>query len=130
MLNELLQFEIERQIDLVKNGEEVVQQTMLWNADLNEAAPMRGKEESHDYRYFPDPDLMPVEVSNEWMTELKSKLPELPTARKHLRFIKDFSLPEYDAEILTSKDLADYYENILAGTKNYKAASNWLMGDT
>lgn len=125
-----IQFEIERQIDLVKNGEEVVQQTMLWNADLNEAYPMRGKEESHDYRYFPDPDLMPVEVNDKWMTELKSKLPELPTARKE-RFIKDFSLPEYDAEILTNtKELADYYENILTGTKNYKAASNWLMGDT
>jgi aspartyl-tRNA(Asn)/glutamyl-tRNA(Gln) amidotransferase subunit B len=114
----------------VKNGEEIVQQTMLWNASLNEAYPMRGKEESHDYRYFPDPDLMPVEVNDEWMTELKSKLPELPTARKG-RFIKDFSLPEYDAEILTStKELADYYESILTGTKNYKAASNWLMGDT
>jgi aspartyl-tRNA(Asn)/glutamyl-tRNA(Gln) amidotransferase subunit B len=125
-----IQFEIERQIDLVENKENVVQQTLLWNADTNEAYPMRGKEESHDYRYFPDPDLMPVVIDINWKDELKNKLPELPTARKE-RFIRDFNLPEYDAEILTvTKELADYYENILVETKNYKAASNWVMGDT
>lgn len=124
-----LEFEINRQIELIEDGGKVVQETLLWNADLNEAFPMRSKEEAHDYRYFPDPDLMPVEVNESWRNEISERLPELPDKRKE-RFIESFSLPEYDAGILTSsKGLADYYEGVLEVTNDYKSASNWVMGD-
>ncbi len=124
-----LQFEIARQTELLDNGGEVVQQTLLWDADKNEAFSMRGKEEAHDYRYFPDPDLMPVELSDTWLNKIKTSLPELPEKRKQ-RFNDDFGLPLYDAEILTSeRSLADYYESILKVTNDYKSASNWVMGD-
>ena len=124
-----IEFEINRQIELIEDGGKVTQQTLLWNADLNEAFPMRGKEESHDYRYFPDPDLVPVVVSSEWRSSLNNRLPELPKTRKE-RFVSEFNIPEYDAEILTSeKELANYFEETIKETKNYKSASNWIMGD-
>ena len=124
-----IEFEINRQIELIEEGGKVTQQTLLWNADLNEAFPMRGKEESHDYRYFPDPDLVPVVVSSEWRSSLNNRLPELPKTRKE-RFVSEFNIPEYDAEILTSeKELANYFEETIKETKNYKSASNWIMGD-
>lgn len=120
-------FEIQRQLDLIKDGEKIIQQTLLWNADLNEAIPMRSKEEAHDYRYFPEPDLLPVLVDENWKNEIVEKLPELPD-KKLNRFIIDFNLPEYDAEILTlNKDIADYYEEIVKVTSDYKSASNWVM---
>lgn len=122
-----LAFEIERQIDLLEDGKEVVQQTLLWDADANIAYPMRSKEEAHDYRYFPEPDLMPVIVTEEWKNEILKTMPELPDARKE-RFINQYNLPAYDAEILTSsRELADYYEKILNVTNDYKSASNWVM---
>jgi len=122
-----LAFEIERQIDLLEDGKEVIQQTLLWDADANIAYPMRSKEEAHDYRYFPEPDLMPVIVTEEWKNEILKLMPELPDARKE-RFINQYNLPAYDAEILTSsRELADYYEKILTVTKDYKSASNWVM---
>ncbi len=124
-----IDYEIDRQINLVEDGEKVVQQTLLWNADQNKAAPMRGKEEAHDYRYFPDPDLMPVIVDETWKREILSSMPELPKVRKE-RFVNELNLPEYDAEILTSqKETADYYEEILKETNDTKSASNWVMGD-
>jgi aspartyl-tRNA(Asn)/glutamyl-tRNA(Gln) amidotransferase subunit B len=124
-----IQYEIERQIDILEEGGAVAQETLLWNADLNEASPMRGKEEAHDYRYFPDPDLLPVVVEENWKSEIYSKLPELPDSRKN-RFIEEYRLPKYDAEILTSsKQMADYYENVLEETVDYKSASNWVMVD-
>ncbi len=124
-----IQYEIERQIDILEEGGTVAQETLLWNADLNEASPMRGKEEAHDYRYFPDPDLLPVVVEENWKSEIYSKLPELPDSRKN-RFIEEYRLPKYDAEILTSsKQMADYYENVLEETDDYKSASNWVMVD-
>jgi aspartyl-tRNA(Asn)/glutamyl-tRNA(Gln) amidotransferase subunit B len=124
-----IDFEIERQIDLIEEGKKVIQQTLLWDADLGEAYPMRSKEEAHDYRYFPDPDLMPVIVSEEWKNEIKNRMPELPDTRRE-RFIKNYNLPRYDAEILTSsRELADYYENVLTFTNDYKTASNWVMTD-
>jgi aspartyl-tRNA(Asn)/glutamyl-tRNA(Gln) amidotransferase subunit B len=90
---------------------------------------MRSKEEAHDYRYFPEPDLFPIIVDNNWKNELTALLPELPNQRKN-RFINSFNLPEYDAEILTqTKDIADYYEKVIAVTDDYKSASNWVMGD-
>jgi aspartyl-tRNA(Asn)/glutamyl-tRNA(Gln) amidotransferase subunit B len=124
-----IDYEIDRQISLVEDGGEVVQQTLLWNAEQNKATSMRGKEEAHDYRYFPDPDLMPVIVSKEWENEILSKMPELPQKRKE-RFVNKLNLPEYDAEVLTSqKDIADYYESVLKETSEAKTASNWVMGD-
>lgn len=124
-----LNYEIERQIDLLEDGEEVIQQTLLWNADLNEAITMRSKEEAHDYRYFPDPDLLPVIVDEEWKNQIAAAMPELPEA-KFRRFIEQYNLPEYDSEILTqSKDIADYYEKVVSVTNDFKAASNWIMTD-
>ena len=124
-----IEFEINRQIELIEEGGKVTQQTLLWNADLNEDFPMRGKEESHDYRYFPDPDLVPVVVSSEWRSSLNNRLPELPKTRRE-RFVSEFKIPEYDAKILTSeKELANYFEETIKETKNYKSASNWIMGD-
>lgn len=124
-----IEFEINRQIEILEEGGTVIQETLLWNADLNEAFPMRSKEESHDYRYFPDPDLLPVIVDEKWKNEIAKTMPELPQARKQ-RFIIEYNLPEYDAEILTSaKEIAEYYERILKQTDDYKSASNWVMGD-
>lgn len=122
-----INYEIKRQIALIGDGGKVVQQTLLWDADANEAHPMRSKEEAHDYRYFPDPDLVPIEISVEWFNEIKAKVPELPDA-KRVRFINVFHLPVYDAEVLTqSKELANYFEQVTNVTNDYKAASNWVM---
>ncbi len=124
-----LSFEINRQIDILENKEDVVQQTLLWNADLNEAYPMRTKEEANDYRYFPDPDLVPVLVDEKWKKEIANNLPELPEQRKE-RFIFQYNLPEYDSDILTStRSLADYYEKVVSVINDYKSASNWIMVD-
>ena len=124
-----IEFEIQRQIEIIEEGGTITQETLLWNADLNEAFPMRSKEEAHDYRYYPDPDLMPVIVSEEWRNEINKNMPELAEA-KLARIVKQYELPLYDAEIITSsRELADYYEQTAAITKDYKAASNWIMGD-
>lgn len=124
-----IDFEIRRQIEIIEEGGKIVQQTLLWNADLEEAYPMRGKEEAHDYRYFPDPDLMPVEISDKMLEGIKSSLPELPES-KVKRFIKQFSLPEYDALVLTqNKDTALYFEAAAEKVKDFKSLSNWVMGE-
>jgi len=122
-----IEFEIERQIDLIEDGKEIIQQTLLWDADTNRVLPMRSKEEAHDYRYFPDPDLVTIVVNDEWKSSISQHLPELPDIRRE-RFINQYKLPAYDANILTSsRQLADYYENILTVTNDYKSASNWVM---
>lgn len=129
-----LEFEINRQIELVEKGEKVIHQTLLWDANKNIALPMRSKEDAHDYRYFPDPDLVPVLVDEIWKNNIEKTMPELPVA-KLSRFIKDFSLPNYDAEILTSeRETADYFENSVnllqdKNVENYKLTSNWIMTD-
>ncbi len=124
-----IEYEVNRQIELIEDGENIIQQTLLWDADTNEAYPMRSKEEAHDYRYFPDPDLLPVEVDDKWLKELKSSLIELPDEKLN-RFIKNYELPLYDSEIITNiREFADYYESIIAVTNEYKLASNWLIGD-
>lgn len=124
-----IDFEINRQIEIIEEGGRITQETLLWNADLNEAFPMRSKEESHDYRYFPDPDLLPLLVDEEWKNKIESQLPELPQVRKQ-RFMDEYKLPEYDAGVLTSsKQIADYFESVLEVTDDYKSASNWVMGD-
>lgn len=124
-----IECEIERQIDLIEDGKRIIQQTLLWNADQNKVLPMRSKEEAHDYRYFPDPDLMPIIVDKEWKDRIAASMPELPENRRE-RFVSQYSLPKYDAEVLTSsRELADYYEKVLTITNDYKSASNWVMTD-
>jgi len=129
-----LEYEITRQIEALENGEPIVQQTLLWDSDKEICVPMRSKEEAHDYRYFPDPDLVPVLVNQTWIDDVKTKLPELPIIRRN-RYINEFKLPKYDADILTSeRALADYFDGIISNlkTKNeetYKIASNWTMVD-
>jgi aspartyl-tRNA(Asn)/glutamyl-tRNA(Gln) amidotransferase subunit B len=124
-----INFEIDRQIEIIEDGGKIIQQTLLWNADKNEVYPMRSKEEAHDYRYFPEPDLMPVIVDESWEDEIRNLLPELPEFKK-LRFIEQYNIPSYDADILTqSKDLADYFESVVHFTSDYKIVSNWIMGD-
>ena len=129
-----IEYEINRQVDLLESGEKVVQETLLWDSNKGIVVPMRSKEEAHDYRYFPDPDLVPVLVNEEWIARVKKILPEFPTARRD-RFVNEYKLPKYDADILTTeKNLADYFENVVnhLGQKNdasYKLASNWTMTD-
>jgi aspartyl-tRNA(Asn)/glutamyl-tRNA(Gln) amidotransferase subunit B len=121
--------EIERQIEIIEDGGKIIQETLLWNADLNEVLPMRSKEEAHDYRYFPEPDLLPVMVNKEWIEEIRMQLPELPEDRLK-RFTTKFGIPRYDSEVLTqTRELADYYEELTKFTKDFKSASNWVMGD-
>ena len=122
-----LEYEIRRQRDILLDGGRVVQETLLWDADRNVTNSMRGKEEAHDYRYFPDPDLIPVVIDKEWIENTRKTLPELPDERRQ-RFISALGMPEYDAEVLTSsKDLADYFEAALAVYPQAKKLSNWMM---
>jgi aspartyl-tRNA(Asn)/glutamyl-tRNA(Gln) amidotransferase subunit B len=122
-----LEYEERRQRDLLLDGEEVVQATLLWDADQGVSLPMRSKEEAHDYRYFPDPDLVPVMVDEAWISEVRAGLPELPLARKN-RFISELGLPPDDAEVLTSsRELADYFEQALAVYPGAKKLGNWIM---
>lgn len=122
-----IQFEIERQIELVESGGEVVQQTLLWDANKLETRQMRSKEEAHDYRYFPEPDLPPVTVTDAMLDEIRSDLPELPAVRFE-RFVNELKLNREDAYILTeNRYLADYYEAVLAEVKNAKAAANVIL---
>lgn len=133
-----LEYEINRQIGLIEDGGTVVQETLLWDADRNIAVPMRSKEEAHDYRYFPDPDLVPVLVDENWRARIEGQLPELPVARRD-RYIASLGLPRYDADVLTAeKGVADYFEETLALLKGFpdvidkedaKSVSNWVMTD-
>ncbi len=124
-----LEYEIKRQIKILEDGEEVVQETRLWDASQNITISMRGKEEAHDYRYFPDPDLVPLRVEREWIEEIRRSLPELPDQKKE-RFIQEYRIPEYDAEILTTtKALANYFEACVRLFPDPKTVSNWMMGD-
>ncbi len=123
-----IQYEIERQTYVLEAGDEVVQETRLWDPVKNVTHGMRGKEEAHDYRYFPDPDLVPLIVDDEWIARVKETLPELPDERRD-RFVKTFHIPAYDAGVLTSsRQLADYFEETAAGLSDKKQASNWIMG--
>ena len=124
-----LEFEIARQADVLQRGERVAQETRLWDADREVTRSMRSKESAHDYRYFPEPDLLPLVVPDAWVDELRATLPELPDARRE-RFVRTYGLPEYDAEVLTArKDVADYFEAAVRTHPNPKALSNWVMGD-
>ena len=121
-----LEYEVRRQRDLLLEGGKVVQQTLLWDPDRNRTEPMRGKEEAHDYRYFPDPDLIPVVLDEAWIEAVRRELPELPDKRR-LRFVRDFELSDYDAEILTtSRELADYFEEAYREFGNAKKLANFI----
>jgi aspartyl-tRNA(Asn)/glutamyl-tRNA(Gln) amidotransferase subunit B len=124
-----LEYEIKRQVSLLEDGEQVVQETRLWNVDEGITASMRGKEEAHDYRYFPDPDLVPVNIDEGWIGQIRQSLPELPSEKRE-RFVKQYSIPEYDAAIITStKPLSVYYEEAVRLFPEPKTVSNWIMGD-
>jgi aspartyl-tRNA(Asn)/glutamyl-tRNA(Gln) amidotransferase subunit B len=121
--------EAKRQIEAIEDGETIIQETRRWDDAKGMSYAMRSKEEAHDYRYFPEPDLMPIVIDEKWKQEIKDSLPELPEARKK-RYIDEFGLPDYDASILTgSKVLADFFEEAVQKTSNAKAISNWIMGD-
>jgi aspartyl-tRNA(Asn)/glutamyl-tRNA(Gln) amidotransferase subunit B len=122
-----LEHEIERQIEVVSGGGQVVQETRLWDSERERTRSMRSKEFAHDYRYFPEPDLPPLVVGEDWVEDVRRRLPELPAARR-ARFERELGLPAYDAEVLTARrDVADYYETALARHRNPKAISNWVM---
>jgi len=122
-----LQYEIERHIEIRESGGEVVQETLLWDPSRSVTASMRSKEESRDYRYFPEPDLVPVEIDTAWIDGVRSGLPELPFARRK-RFIEQYGLPAYDAGVLTqAKTVADYYEECVRLLDKPKELSNWIM---
>ena len=124
-----LEVEFARQVALVESGERVVQETMLWDAGSGTVRPARSKEESHDYRYFPEPDLRPLCLTDAWRDAVRSDLPELPAARRR-RFVESLKLPPYDAEVLTAtRELADYYEAVVLALGDAKVAANWVMGD-
>jgi aspartyl-tRNA(Asn)/glutamyl-tRNA(Gln) amidotransferase subunit B len=124
-----LEYEIKRQQYLVENGGTVVQETRLWDDAQGVTNSMRSKEEAHDYRYFPDPDLVPILVDDVWVEAIKKDLPELPLAKRE-RFIKEYQIPVYDAGVLTAdKALAIYYEDVVKLCAKPKVASNWIMSD-
>ncbi|MFZ6757253.1 Asp-tRNA(Asn)/Glu-tRNA(Gln) amidotransferase subunit GatB [Undibacterium sp. Ji50W] len=130
-LEEAINIEVRRQIELIEDGGKVVQETRLYDPDKKETRSMRSKEDSMDYRYFPDPDLPPLKISREWVEQVRATMPELPSAMRQ-RFIEQYGLPEYDATVLTqSKGMATYFETVvtIAGAAQAKPAANMLMGD-
>jgi aspartyl-tRNA(Asn)/glutamyl-tRNA(Gln) amidotransferase subunit B len=128
-IQKAIEYEVDRQTKLLDQGDTVKQETRLYDADRNETFPMRSKEEAHDYRYFPDPDLVPIMIDEAWVEELRKTIPELPEQKRE-RFVKNYKIPEYDAGVLTSsKPLADYFEQCTALFPQPKTISNWMMGD-
>ncbi|HOJ51699.1 MAG TPA: Asp-tRNA(Asn)/Glu-tRNA(Gln) amidotransferase subunit GatB [Syntrophales bacterium] len=124
-----LEYEIKRQMFIIESGGEVVQETRLWDESQGVTYAMRGKEEAHDYRYFPDPDLVSVLIEDDWIEEVRRSLPELPAAKKQ-RFMDEYGLSSYDAGVLTSeKALAEYFEACVRKCGQPKTAANWIMGD-
>jgi aspartyl-tRNA(Asn)/glutamyl-tRNA(Gln) amidotransferase subunit B len=123
-----IDYEARRQISILEDGGTIDQETRLYDAEKNETRSMRSKEEAHDYRYFPDPDLLPLEIEQKWVEEIYNDLPELPDEKK-IRFIKEFNVTEYDASVLTA-DLADaeYFEKIAKG-RDGKQAANWVINE-
>ena len=120
-------FEIDRQIEVIESGGRVVQETLLWSSERGVAETMRSKEEAHDYRYFPEPDLLPLDLDSKWIESVRSDLPELPHALWE-RLVRQYGIPEYDADVLTeTRSLAAYYEEAVARSGQPKLASNWIM---
>jgi len=128
-VKDAVEYEIKRQAKVLNEGGKIVQDTRLWNIDRGETVVMRSKEEAHDYRYFPDPDLVPLKLDPGWIDGFKASLPELPAARAR-RLVRDYELPEYDAGVLTaSKRLADYFESCVKLFPHPKTVSHWVMGE-
>ena len=128
-VQDALQYEIARQKKVLEQGGTINQETRLWDVEKGQTAVMRSKEEAHDYRYFPDPDLLPMNLEPAWIEELRETVPELPRARLQ-RFIDDYQLPEYDADVLTnSRSVADYFEECVHLFPQPKTVSNWVMGE-
>jgi len=128
-LQRALEFEIRRQAELLEEGESIIQETRSWDEGKAVTTSLRSKEEAHDYRYFPDPDLTPLVIDRQWVEEIRASLPELPEARRR-RFELEYQLPPYDAQILTnSRATADYFEACAREFRDYKAISNWIMGE-
>ena len=121
-------YEAKRQVKLIESGESIHQETRLYNIDTGETRSMRSKEDAHDYRYFPDPDLLPLEIEDKWIEEIKSTIPELPDQKKH-RFIKDYNLSEYDAGVIVSdKATSDYYEKVVKN-RSPKLVTTWVTSE-
>ncbi|CCO23998.1 Asp-tRNA(Asn)/Glu-tRNA(Gln) amidotransferase subunit GatB [Maridesulfovibrio hydrothermalis] len=128
-IHKAIRYEVGRQIDLIEDGEEVIQETRLYDADKGTTHSMRGKADAHDYRYYPDPDLVPIVITDDWLADWQSSLPELPAERKR-RFIEDFAMSGDDADLITSeKDVADYFEAVLDAYNEPKKVVNWIKGD-
>jgi aspartyl-tRNA(Asn)/glutamyl-tRNA(Gln) amidotransferase subunit B len=127
-LQKAIEYEIDRQIEVVSKGGRVVQETRLFDSATGRTHSMRSKEEAHDYRYFPEPDLPPLVVTADRIDRLRGALPELPEARR-TRFVARYGIPDYDAGVLTQSGLADYFEQVAGAAGNPKAASNWVMGE-
>ena len=128
-IEKAINFEIKRQIKILENGEKVTQETRLYDSSKDETRPMRSKEFANDYRYFPEPDLLPVIISDEEIQKIRDEFPELPR-EKETRYQEEFGLSAYDAQIIaSSKSMADFFEAALQKTKNYSLLSNWLIGE-
>jgi aspartyl-tRNA(Asn)/glutamyl-tRNA(Gln) amidotransferase subunit B len=128
-IKQAIDYEVDRQAEVLEEGGRVIQETRLFDASTGMTRSMRGKEEAHDYRYFPDPDLVPLVVSPEWVEEVRRTLPELPKAKVE-RFIREYGIPRYDAEVLSAeRALADYYDACVQLHGNGKTCSNWVMGE-
>ncbi|MGH9660583.1 MAG: Asp-tRNA(Asn)/Glu-tRNA(Gln) amidotransferase subunit GatB [Bryobacteraceae bacterium] len=128
-VRQALDYEIARQVALIESGGSVVQETRLYNVDTGETVGMRGKEHAHDYRYFPEPDLVPLRVSERWLTAIRSTMPELPAARR-ARFVSSYGLREYDAQVLTlTRAVSDYYESAAGISGDPRLAANWVAGE-
>ncbi|MFN7827474.1 MAG: Asp-tRNA(Asn)/Glu-tRNA(Gln) amidotransferase subunit GatB [Acidobacteriota bacterium] len=126
-LQKAIDYEIDRQVTVIETGGQIVQETRLWSERENRTYTMRTKEDAHDYRYFPDPDLPPLEVSPEWVAQLQSSLPELPEIRRR-RFMQDYELSADEAATLTApRELADYFEAVASAAGNHRAAANWIL---
>ena len=128
-LQQALEYEIDRQIDLIESGGQVVQETRLFDSDKGVTLSMRGKEEAHDYRYFPEPDLVPIRTDEGWIARIREELPELRT-EKMQRYVDEMGIPEYDAEVVTTdKETALFFEQTVAAGADPKKVSNWVMGE-
>jgi aspartyl-tRNA(Asn)/glutamyl-tRNA(Gln) amidotransferase subunit B len=128
-IKQAIEYEVERQAEILDDGGKIVQETRLFDPGTGATRSMRGKEEAHDYRYFPDPDLVPLVISEEWVDQVRRILPELPEAKRE-RFVREYGIPRYDAEVLAAeRGVADYFDECVRLYGNGKACSNWIMGE-
>ena len=128
-LKQAIEYEIARQVAIAETGGKMFQETRLFNSDTGETAGMRSKEDAHDYRYFPEPDLVPLRISEKWLNAVRATMPELPAVKRQ-RFIEAYGLSEYDADVLTqSRAIGEYYDAVVAATNDPKTSAHWVMGD-